>query len=160
MLSSGFISELSYCSLAYGLLHVSNEIENDQCEETGATRRGADYKTSKQLNRRIEALKTELWQFMAKYAHDTKRIKSRNERLFRLALSKVHDTIQLDYLALWVLYLRFQPNERNKPLDEAFTWICDKEGQLLAIMDLLDTTECRNKEGEMFILADRIVRDL
>lgn len=160
MLSSGFISELSYVSLAYGLLHVSNEIENDKCEETGATRRGADYRTSKQLNRRIEALKMELWQFMAKYAHESKRIKSRNERLFKLALSKVHDTIQLDYLAITVLHLRFSPNERNKPLDEAFNWITNSESQLLAIMDLLDKTECRNKESEMFLLADKIVREL
>ena len=160
MLSSGFISELSYCSLAYGLLHVSNEIENDQCEETGATRRGADYRTSKQLNRRIEALKTELWQFMAKYAHDTKRIKSRNERLFRLALSKVHNSIQLDYLACWVLYLRFQPTERNKPLHDDFKWICDKEGQLMGIIDLLSQTACASKDGEMYEIANNLVREL
>ena len=160
MISSGFISEVSYCSLAYGLLHVSNEIENDKCEETGATRRGADYKTSKQLNRRIVALKTELWEFMAKYANESKRIKSRNERLFRLALSKVHDTIQLDYLALWVLYLRFQLNERSRPLDEAFTWICHKDGQLMGIIDLLEQTECAAKNGEMYDLANEIVREL
>jgi len=160
MLSSGFISELSYCSLAYGLLHVSNEIENDQCEETGATRRGADYRTSKQLNRRIVALKTELWQFMAKYAHDTKRIKSRNERLFRLALSKVHNSIQLDYLACWVLYLRFQPTERNKPLHDDFKWICDKEGQLMGIIDLLSQTACASKDGEMYEIANNLVREL
>ena len=160
MISSGFISELSYISLAYGLLHVSNEIENEKCEETGATRRGADYKTSKQLNRRIVALKTELWEFMAKYANESKRIKSRNERLFRLALSKVHDTIQLDYLALWVLYLRFQPNERSRPLDDAFTWICDKEGQLMGIIDLLEQTECAAKNCEMYELANEIVREL
>ena len=99
MLSSGFISELSYISLAYGLLHVSDEIESDKCEETGATRRGADYKTNKQLTRRISALEKELFSFMEKNAKESNRIRSRNEKLFRITMSKVHDSIQLDYLA-------------------------------------------------------------
>jgi hypothetical protein len=50
--------------------------------------------------------------------------------------------------------------ETEKEYDEAFSWITNSEGQLMAIMDLLDTTECRNKEGEMFLLADKIVRDM
>lgn len=160
MLSGGFISELSFVSLAYGLLHVSNEIENEKCENIGATKRGADYKISKRLKRRINTLKTELWEFMAKYAEHSDRIRSRNEKLFRLALSKVHNSIQLDYLALWVLYLRFQPNERNKPLHDDFKWICDKEGQLMGIIDLLAQTACAEQDGEMYELANEIVREL
>ena len=160
MLSGGFISELSFISLAYGLLHVSNEIENDKCEDVGATKRGADYKVSKQLNRRIDTLKTELLEFMAKYAEHSDRIRSRNERLFRLALSKVHNSIQLDYLACWVLYLRFQPTERNKPLHDDFKWICDKEGQLMGIIDLLSQTACASKDGEMYEIANNLVREL
>jgi len=30
----------------------------------------------------------------------------------------------------------------------------------MAIIDLLDTTACRDKESEMFKLADQIVRDM
>ena len=49
---------------------------------------------------------------------------------------------------------------QNKPLNEAFSWITNSKSQLMAIMDLLDTTACRDKKGEMFKLADQIVRDM
>lgn len=159
-LSSGFINELSIISLAYSLMHVSIEIEGGTCDEVGSTKRGADYHTNKQLDRRITALKDELWAFLKVYASEAKRVKIKNERLFRLALSHINDSIQLDYLAVMILHLRFQPNERSKPLHEAFEWIMNSEGQLMAIMDLLDKSECRDKEGDMFKLADLIVRDL
>ena len=158
--SSGFIIDLSYVSLAYGLMHTALEIEKGTCEEFGATKRGADYKVNKQLDRRIEKLKDELWAFMKIYSSYADKVMVKNRRLFTLVLSHITDSIQLDYLAVIVLHLRFLPNERSKPLDEAFSWITNSEGQLLAIMDLLDTTECRNKEGEMFLLADKIVRDM
>jgi len=158
--SSGFITELSYISLAYGLMHTALEIEKGTCEDFGATKRGADYKVNKQLDRRIKKLKDELWAFMKIYSSHADKVMVKNRRLFTLALSHITDSIQLDYLAVIVLHLRFLPNERNKPLDEAFEWITNREGQLMAIMDLLDRTECRNKEGEMFLLADKIVRDM
>lgn len=158
--SSGFITELSYISLAYGLMHTALEIEKGTCEDFGATKRGADYKVNKQLDRRIKKLKDELWAFMKIYSSHADKVMVKNRRLFTLVLSHITDSIQLDYLAVIVLHLRFAPNERNKPLDDAFSWITNSEGQLMAIMDLLDTTECSNKEGEMFNLADKIVRDM
>lgn len=158
--SSGFINELSYISLAYGLIHTAIEVEKGTCEEFGATKRGADYKVNKQLDRRMQNLHDELWVFMKIYSKYAKKVMIKNMKLFTLVLSHVRDTIQLDYLAVMILHLRFAPNERDRPLDNAFEWITNSEGQLMAIMDLLDKTECRNKEGEMFILADKIVRDL
>lgn len=159
-ISSGFITDLSYVSLCYGLLHTALEIEKGTCEEFGATKRGADYKVNKQLDRRIEKLKDELWHFMALYQEHAEKVMVKNRRLFTLVLSHITDSIQLDYLAVMVLHLRFAPNERSKPLDDAFSWITNSESQLLAIMDLLDTTSCRDKESEMFKLADKIVRDM
>ena len=158
--SSGFITELSYISLAYGLMHTALEIEKGTCEEFGATKRGADYKVNKQLDRRIEKLKDELWAFMKIYSSYADKVMVKNRQLFRLVLSHINNNIQLDYLAVMVLHLRFAHNERSKPLDEAFSWITNSEGQLLTIMDLLDTTSCRDKESEMFKLADKIVRDM
>ena len=159
-ISAGFISELAYCSLAYGLINTSISVERGTCEEFGATKRGADYKVNKQLDRRMQNLHDELWAFMKIYSKYAKKVMIKNMKLFTLVLSHVRDTIQLDYLAVMILHLRFAPNERDKPLDNAFEWITNSEGQLMAIMDLLDKTECRNKEGEMYILADKIVRDL
>ena len=158
--SSGFITELSFVSLCYGLIHTAMEVENGKCQEFGATKRGADYKINKQLDRRMQNLHDELWSFMKVYAKYSERVMIKNRRLFTLVLSHITDTIQLDYLAVMILHLRFAPNERDKPLDNAFEWITNSEGQLMAIMDLLGQTGCSNKESEMFILADKIVRDL
>lgn len=159
-ISAGFINELSFISLCYGLIHTAIEVEKGTCEEFGATKRGADSKINKQLHRRMQNLHDELWSFMKVYAKYSERVMIKNRRLFTLVLSHITDAIQLDYLAVMILHLRFAPNERDKPLDNAFEWITNSEGQLMAIMDLLDKTECRNKEGEMFILADKIVMDL
>lgn len=158
--SSGFINELSYISLAYGLIHTAISVERGTCEEFGATKRGADYKVNKQLDRRMQNLHDELWAFMKIYSKYAKKVMIKNMKLFTLVLSHVRDTIQLDYLAVMILHLRFAPNERDKPLDNAFEWITNSEGQLMAIMDLLDKTECRNKEGEMYNLACKICEDL
>jgi len=158
--SGGFITDLSYVSLCYGLIHAAQEVECGKCPEFGATKRGADYKVNKQLDRRMGKLKDELLAFMKLYSSHADKVMIKNRKLFSLVLSHISNTIQLDYLAVMVLNLRFEPNERNKPLDDAFSWITNSEGQLMAIMDLLDTTKCRNKESEMFNLADKIVRDM
>lgn len=159
--SSGFLNELAYVSLAYGLIHTALEIESGKCDDCGATKRSnSNYHINKQINRRMAKLKDELWQFLEQYKEHAKKVMIKNRRLFTLVLSHVKDSIQLDYLAVNVLSLRFAPNERKKQLDDAFKWIIDKEGQLLAIMDLLSETDAGKKESEMFYLADIIVRDL
>jgi len=159
-LSGGFINELSYCSLAYGLISASKSVEDGTCEPFGATKRGAVYKVNKKIDRRLTKLQKELWEFMAIYANESKRVLSKSEKLFRLALSHITDAIQLDYLAIMILSLRFQPHERNMPLNDAFKWITKKESSLYEILDLLGETKCSNKESEMYQLANLIVRDL
>lgn len=159
--SSGFISELSMVSLCYGLLHAALEIEHGNCDDCGATKRSADYKVTKQLDRRISKLKDELLEFLHSYSCLAKKVKTRNEKLFKYALSHINENVQLDYLAVMILHLRFAENERNgRPLADEFKWIIEKEGQLFAIMDLLSGTEAGSKEGEMFKLACKIKEDL
>ena len=46
------------------------------------------------------------------------------------------------------------------PLDKAFELVTNSEGQLMAIIDLLSSTKCADKNGEMYILADKIVKEL
>ena len=91
--SAGFITDLSYVSLAYGLMHNALEIEKGTCEEFGATKRGADYKVNKQLDRRIEKLKDELLAFMALYQEHAEKVMVKNRQLFRLVLSHITDSI-------------------------------------------------------------------
>ena len=141
-------------------MDAAEKVEEGKCPDDGVITRKADYQTNKRLKRRISKLKDSLLSFLRSHSYEVGQlVQKRNQKLFRAVVAS-QNHIQLDYLAVMILHLRFAPNERDKPLDNAFEWITNSEGQLIAIMDLLDKTECRNKEGEMFILADKIVREL
>lgn len=61
---------------------------------------------------------------------------------------------------MYVLPLRFNPDERSKPLHKDFEWLTKREGKLFATMDLLKTTEASNKSLAIFNLANGIVKEL
>ena len=156
--SGAFIKELSYCYLALGLLETSNDIENDGVDYDEIEKRKLDYHTSKQLNRRMDTLRKELVSFLEKHNDVHKDGKAKREALLRSTLIRAErSTIQLDLLACWILYLRFQPNERNFKLYDDFKWIAEKEGQLFAIIELLSKNDTTNKEAEMYELACDVV---
>lgn len=158
-LSGGFLSELSFIYLATGLIETSQDIEKENTHYDELVKRGGDYHVNKQLERRIDKLKEELTEFIKQYqfAHETGRAK--REKLLRNTLAKATNSIQLDYLACWILYLRFQPNERTKPLNDAFKWVTDKESQLLSIIELLGKTASADKDSEMYDLACKIIEE-
>ena len=98
-------------------------------------------------------------EFIKQYEHVHAKGKAKRETLLRNTLVKAKNAIQLDYLACWILYVRFQPNERTTPLNEAFKWIADKESQLLGIIELLGKTQSSDKDSDMFELACRICEE-
>lgn len=159
-ISGGFLNELSFIYLATGLIETSQDIEAKKESYDELVKRGGDYHINKQLQRRIDKLKEELVEFIKQYqfAHEIGRAK--REKLLRNTLAKANSSIQLDYLACWILYLRFQPNERTKPLNDAFKWVTAKESQLLSIIELLGKTASADKDSEMYDLANEIVREL
>lgn len=158
-LSGGFLNELSFIYLATGLIETSQDIEKEDTHYDELVKRGGDYHVNKQLSRRIDKLKEELVEFIKQYqfAHEIGRAK--REKLLRNTLAKANSSIQLDYLACWILYLRFQPNERTKPLDEAFKLIANKESQLLGIIELLGKTASADKDSEMYELACKVIEE-
>ena len=160
MLSSGFISELAFLYLASGLIETSEDVEAKPQSYDEVEKRGSDYHTNKKISRRVNNLKSEIDTFITKYQSVHQRGRAKREALLRRTLAKAKTSLQLDYLACWILYLRFQPTERDKPLHDDLKWICDKEGQLMGIIDLLEQTECAAKNGEMYDLANEIVREL
>ena len=158
-LSGGFLSELSFVYLACGLIETAQDVEKDTTEYDELVKRKGDYKTNKQLERRMEALKKELIAFIVKYNFAHEQGKPKREKLLRNTLVKAKTAIQLDYLACWILYLKFQPNERSRPLNDAFSWIADKESQLLGIIELLGKTQSANKDSDMYKLACSVVNE-
>lgn len=158
-ISGGFLHELSFIYLATGLIEMSQDIEAKKETYEELVKRGGDYKINKQLDRRIASLKEELVEFIKQYQHVHDKGKAKRETLLRNTLVKAKNAIQLDYLACWILYVRFQPNERSTPLNDAFKWIADKESQLLGIIELLGKTQSSDKDSDMFELACRICEE-
>lgn len=60
--SSGYINELCYISLAFGLMDAAEKVEG-KCPDDGVITRKADYQTNKRLKRRISKLKDSLLGF-------------------------------------------------------------------------------------------------
>jgi hypothetical protein len=158
--SSGYINELCYISLAFGLMDASEKVEDGECPDDGVIVRKADYHTNKRLKRRISKLKDSLLGFLRSHSYEVGQlVQKRNQRLFRAVVAS-QNHIQLDYFACWILLLRFQHHERDKPLDSNFDWICEKDSELMNIIDLLDMTQSSNSNSEMYKFATKIVREL
>ena len=158
-LSGGFLSELSFVYLATGLIETSCDVERSENDFDELIKRGGDYKINKQLERRMDKLKEELVEFIKKYQFAHEQGRAKREKLLRSTLAKAKSAIQLDYLACWILYLKFQPNERSRPINDAFKWITDKENQLFGIIELLGKTKSADKDSEMYELACKIVEE-
>lgn len=160
MISGGFINELSFLYLASGLIETSEDVESKPDFYIEVEKRGCDYQSGKKISRRVNNLKKEIDDFIKKYQSVHEKGRAKREALLRRTLAKAKTALQLDYLACWILYLRFQPTERDKPLHDDFKWICDKEGQLMGIIDLLSQTACASKDCEMYEIANNLVREL
>lgn len=160
MYSAGYYNDMSYAVLAYGLLSASEEVEKGECANDGITLRQAPYKENKQISRRISTLKDELLTFIHSRNHTQRRVEPKKMRLYSSLIIKAQDKeVQLDYLALWILYLRFQSNERTKLLHEDFTWLSNKEGTLLQTIDILNKLPIKKKDTEMFSLATKLMEE-
>ena len=158
--SSGYINELCYISLAFGLMDAAEKVEEGKCPDDGVITRKADYQTNKRLKRRISKLKDSLLGFLRSHSYEVGQlVQKRNKKLFRAVVAS-QNHIQLDYLACCILLLRFQHNERDKPLDSKFNWICEKESELMNIIDLLDTTPSSSLNSDMYDFATKIVKEL
>ena len=68
--SSGYINELCYISLAFGLMNASEQVEDGKCPDDGVITRKADYQTNKRLKRRISKLKDSLLGFLRSHSYD------------------------------------------------------------------------------------------
>lgn len=127
--------------LARDLIVLGNDVEVS----------GNTYSLNNRLSRRLELLKQELEVFLIQY--DFNRINIALNKL--LAVVRRAKMIQPDYLALYILLIRFQPNERAKKLHEDFKWITNKDGKLMECFDLLHDMQIDSEE-EMMKLAYKL----
>ena len=146
--SSGYKSELAYIQLAYTLLDIAGEVEVSDSR----------YEANKKLTRRLLKLKEELGEFLLERSRYGIDFSSKYDKLInRLKREKL---IQPDFLACYVLLIRFQPHERNRPLHQHFEWITSKDGQLCACIDMIKEILSDELDESSYLLAIKLSEEL
>lgn len=158
--SSGYINEMAYVLLAYGLICASEEVFDKKCASDGVTPRSIGYREDKKITRRLSTLRDELLTFIRKHGELQLVVEAKKQRLFNAIVSYTQsNTPILEYLVCYILYLRFQEHERTKPLHVHFAWLSDKDGTLFQIIDLMNT-KYGDREMDMFKIAAKIAKEL
>lgn len=146
MYSSGYKSELAYVQLAFTLLEVAGDVEMTDSK----------YEANKKLTRRLMKLKDELSRFLDAYEDVDFSLKY-DKLINRLKREKL---IQPDFLACYVLLIRFQTHERDRPLHQHFEWITSKDGQLCACIDMIKEILSDELDESSYLLAIELSKEL
>lgn len=159
--SAGYIKELVFISVAYGLIQAAMEVQNENIPSDGAITRQLGSKETKEsrslnqrINRRILALQKEIKNFLNEHHHLYNRFVPKKDKLMNTILAHTKN-VQLDFLAVYVLNTRFM-HKRNTPLHKNFEWIMKKENNLFEIVLMLEELECQDSSVSMVRFADLI----
>ena len=159
-IDKNFLDEYAYILLCKGIIVTAYDMQINKVNADIADYIEADYKTSKQLLRRMEALKNDLDLFCDRYFFLNKQVAKKCEKMLNVILSLKKGNLQLMYLAYYILKMRFMPFRSKVIVSDQVKWIIDKKGQLNGLIELIDTTIENNKDEDMASLAKMIVKDL
>ena len=152
-----FLDEYAYVLLVKGILCTAYDMQVNKIDADVGDYVRADYKTSKQILRRMEALKNDLDDFCDRYFFLNKLVKTQCEKMLNIVLSIKKGKLQLMYLAYYILKMRFMPFKKQVNVSDRMKWIIDKKGQLNGLIELIDTTSDNNKDEHMAELARSVV---
>lgn len=159
-IDKNFLDEYAYILLCKGIIVTAYDMQINKVNADIADYIEADYKTSKQLLRRMEALKNDLDLFCDSYFFLNKQVAKKCEKMLNVILSLKKGNLQLMYLAYYILKMRFMPFRSKVVVSDQVKWIIDKKGQLNGLIELIDATSENNKDEAMASLAKMIVKDL
>ena len=102
--SAGYIKELVFISVAYGLIEAAMEVQNEKIPNDGAITRQLGSKETKEsrslnqrINRRILSLQKEIKDFLHKHRHLYNRFAPKKDKLMNTILAHTKN-VQLDFL--------------------------------------------------------------
>jgi hypothetical protein len=160
MISSGAKRDLMVLQFCKALLDVSKQDET--ISDTDVASRGkVDYHLNKRIDRALEKLSKRLQATITSlYEEGGKDLaKWSNSNLasrIGTTLTNIQaKTINLEMLALWVLFVNF--SERDKAVHPAYSeWL--EPNQYFRIIELMGGTEVAVLEGELFEISYDVVR--
>lgn len=134
--SNGMMKEFAYLGLVHNLL----------CSSALVVRHGAlpfdplidDYHDNKRINRRIEKLQQQIEGLLQLALYKDSPFYAKVQSLGLKMMSIAPQRVQGEILALYVLWYRFQPHEREKPLHPLFETFSQKDGELFGIIALFE----------------------
>ena len=157
-----FLDEYAYVLLSKAILQTAYDLQVKKIDADVADYVRADYRTSKQILRRMETLKNDLDTFCDKYRFLNKKIAHKCEQMLNvvMCLNEVgvkKNKLQLLYLAYYILKMRFMPLRKKIVVSDRMKWIIDKKGQLMGLIELIDTTSDNNKDERMASIAKMVI---
>lgn len=152
-----FLDEYAYVLLVKGILCTAYDMQKDNLDADIAERIKADYKTSKQILRRLGDLKNEVEEFCDRYFFLNGLVAKKCEKMLNVVLSIKKGNLQLMYLAYYILKMRFMPYKKEVKVSPQMQWIVDKKSKLNGLIELIDTTEANEKDEHMAELARSVV---
>ena len=160
--SSGYLRELAYVLLSSSLLRVVDELAKGFVEKDGIYEIKLKYEKQKQLSRRIQKIREEMDEFCVLNGDVVHKVHRKKDELFCILMEEIQGkNVDLTTLSMYILLLRFQVNEREKPLHKDFAWLSDKDSQILAIIDIISSSEDgREIEPLMYEIADKVTKRL
>ena len=166
MTSRGTLKDVMVLNYASSMMQVSL---NGAEEAIQRSEDNKNYHLNKRIERRVEALRerteTICKSVMSNLSNDEKDYLSK--RLNKVAsvmkwLEKEQININLELLALYVIYVNFTPNERgNQKLDDRFKELTNPSDYFDTNADMIASTlKHTDAEEKMFMLAYEIVSKL
>lgn len=160
MLSSGAKRDLLVLSFAKSMIEVSKS-EDARSDENLAPRiDNKDYHINKRIDNNLERIAIKINETLdSLYAEGgmevAKWVKNNLSKRIGGTLTKIQaERINLEMLAIWVLYVNFADVKRN--LHDKFQWLTNGS-EWLRLADMMEETKISNLQGNMFQTAYDVV---
>lgn len=157
-MSSGAKKDFLVLCFCYALIEVSQE----KIKDSTIIMRKGNYNHNKKINRALlklhTAIKTTVDTEFKKDISLVLWVRKNLDSKIGYALTKAtQSTLSLELISLFILFVNFV--ERSQKLDPIFDQYT-KVDTYFRIIDMLNTTEAANVEGEMFQLAYELIKNI
>ncbi len=163
--SRGTLKEFTVMNFASALLQTSLNGSDGAIERDKSNK---NHKLNKRLDRRIKALREKTKEVLNEIGNNSSRDAATytKKRLTKVTdtlqwLEKTEQNINLEILGIYILFVNFNPNERNnKKLDPAFKWFENSENYMDENAELIGSLLDGDTESDMFLLSYEIIERL
>lgn len=160
MISSGAKKDLLIINFARSMIEVSKQDSSIKDESLDSRVSNKNYKENKRIDRHLAVINEKLFNTIDSVYKEGGRetvewVQKNLQKRIGNTLTRIQESkINLEMLALWVLYVNF--SEIDRPLHNEYLWLRDGK-QFLDVVDLMEKTEIGHINGNMFQEAYEVI---